>query len=79
VQIGFFLDEPADVTFRVFTLQGRLVAETSRRYAAAGNQIGSWDGTGSGGRVAPGGYIVEVRKRYAGRTDSQKVKVAILY
>jgi hypothetical protein len=80
VQVGFFLEEPAEVTMRIFTLQGRLLREVTQSFAAAGNQIGSWDGSGSsGGRVAPGGYLVEVRKRYASRTDSQRVKIAVVY
>jgi hypothetical protein len=77
VQLGFFLERPADVTLRVYTLQGRLVRETTRSFGTSGNQVASWDGAdGSGHRVAPGGYIVEIR----GTGGSPKrVKVAVLY
>ena len=80
VQIGFFLEERADVTLGFYTLSGRLLRQITQRYDAPGNQIASWDGAADGGgRVAPGGYVVLVTKRYAGRTDSARVKVAVLY
>ncbi|MBI3564049.1 MAG: hypothetical protein HY079_02500 [Elusimicrobia bacterium] len=80
LQIGFSLNAPASVTFKVYSLQGRLLRETSQSYSAAGNQIGSWDGAdGSGRRAAPGGYLIVVEKRYAGGTESQRVKAAVLY
>lgn len=75
VQIGFFLATPGDVTFRVYTLNGRLLRRFSQSYAAAGNQIGSWDGADdSGRRAAPGGYIVLVHKS----GGDERVKVAVL-
>jgi flagellar hook assembly protein FlgD len=75
-----FLDEPADVTLKVYDLQGALVHESSTRIGSAGNQILSWDGKRSGGgRVAPGGYVGVISKRYGGRTDTQKFKLAVLY
>ena len=79
VQIAFHLEQAADVTMRVYTLQGRLVREITNRYGSPGNQIGSWDGQGNGGRVAPGGYVVEIRKNYGGRVDVQRLKVAVVY
>lgn len=80
VQIGFSLDGAADVSLRVYTVQGGFLREVSQRYANGGNQVASWDGNdGSGRRAAPGGYVVVVKKSYAGRTDSQRVKVAVLY
>jgi hypothetical protein len=79
VQIGFYLEAPAEVTLRVYTLQGRLLRETSSHFGSAGNQVGAWDGNDrSGRRAATGGYIVRVIKHYAGRTDEQRVKVAVL-
>ena len=79
-QIAFHLDEGADVVMRVYTLQGRPLRATSRRYATGGNQILAWDGKDdSGVRAAPGGYVVLISKRYSGRTENQKVKVAVLY
>lgn len=78
-QIGVYFEEAADVTLKFYDLQGRLVHESATR-AGAGNQILSWDGTRSGGgRVAPGGYIGVVQKRYGARTDTQKFKLAVLY
>ena len=80
VQIGFSLDAAADVSLRVYTLQGGFLREVTQHFGSGGNQIASWDGNdGSGRRAAPGGYIVVVKKSYAGRTDSQRVKVAVLY
>ncbi|MDE2142124.1 MAG: hypothetical protein KGJ84_06915 [Elusimicrobia bacterium] len=78
VQIGFFLDAPADVVLRVYTLNGRLLRETSAHFGSAGNQVASWDGAdGSGRRAAPGGYVVVLK--HAGAADAQRVKVAVLY
>ena len=79
-QIAFYLDERADVVMRVYTLQGRPVRQATQHFAAGGNQILSWDGKDDGGtRVAPGGYVVLISKRYSGRTENQKLKVAVLY
>lgn len=79
-QIGVFLDAPADVTLKVYDLQGGLVSESSRRIDAAGNQVLTWDGRDSrGARVAPGGYVCVIRKNYGGRADTQKLKIAVLY
>jgi hypothetical protein len=79
-QIGFFLEEPADVETRIYTLQGELVFEESRRYDSAGNQVASWNGANNSGlRAAPGGYVVMLRKRYNGRVDVQKFKIAVIY
>ncbi|MDE2490570.1 MAG: hypothetical protein KGM24_06955 [Elusimicrobia bacterium] len=79
VQIGFYLEAPAGVTLKVYSLQGSLLRSEDFSYSSAGNQIASWDGNGSAGRVAPGGYIVVVERHYGGRTDSSRVKVAVLY
>jgi len=78
VQIGFYLNAPADVTFRVYTLNGRKLREFTQSFGSPGNQIGSWDGAdGSGRKAAPGGYVVVVDRHGGG--DSQRVKVAVLY
>lgn len=79
-QIGVSLDAAADVKIRVFTLQGRLVHEQTFSFAAGGNQIVTWDGANdSGSRVAPGGYITLVEKHYGGHTETQRLKIAVLY
>lgn len=78
--IGFSVAEAATVVLKIFTLQGRLVHEESRRYDTAGNKVLLWDGLSSAGRkVAPGGYVVVIEKRYAGSIDVQKFKMAVLY
>ncbi|MDO8756570.1 MAG: FlgD immunoglobulin-like domain containing protein, partial [Elusimicrobiota bacterium] len=78
-QIGFFLEEPADVTLKIYSLQGRLLRTASRSFAA-GNQILTWNGANdSGMRVPPGGYLAVIEKRYGGRVSTQKLKIAVLY
>jgi hypothetical protein len=78
-QIGFNLEQAADVTLKMYTLQGRFVSSATRSFPA-GNQIMSWNGAnGSGMRVAPGGYIGVIEKHYGSRTDSQRLKIAVLY
>ena len=78
-QIGFFLDQAADVTLKIYNLQGRFVSSSARSFPA-GNQITSWNGANDGGmRVAPGGYIGVIEKHYGSRTDTQKIKLAVLY
>lgn len=79
-QIGVFLDEAAEVSLKIYDLRGGLVHASSRRFDAAGNQILTWDGRdGRGALVAPGGYIGVVRKVYGSRSDTQKLKIAVLY
>ena len=78
-QIGFYLEEAADVTLKIFTLQGRLVRSDTRAFAA-GNQIMTWNGNNdSGMRVSPGGYVAVIEKRYGSRVSTQKLKIAVLY
>jgi hypothetical protein len=78
-QIGFFLEAAADVTLKIYTLQGRLVRRDSRAFGG-GNQILTWDGNSeSGTRVAPGGYVAVIEKRYGSRTSTQKLKIAVVY
>lgn len=78
-QIGFHLDEAADVTLKFYDLQGRFVRSESSSFPA-GNQIMSWNGASdSGMRVAPGGYVVVVEKHYGSHTDTQRFKIAVLY
>jgi hypothetical protein len=75
-QIAFSLDSPGIVVFRVFTLEGRRVREFSQNFAAAGNQIATWDGADDAGRpVSAGGYVVQI-KSPSGRI--QKFKIAVL-
>ena len=78
-QIGFFLDEAADVGLKIYTLQGRLVRSDARAFAG-GNQIMTWNGSNdSGMRVSPGGYVAVIEKRYGSRVSTQKLKIAVLY
>lgn len=78
-QIGFYLEEAADVTLKIFTLQGRLVRSDTRAFAG-GNQIMTWNGNNdSGMRVSPGGYVAVIEKRYGSRVSTQKLKIAVLY
>jgi hypothetical protein len=78
-QIGFNLEEAADVTLKIYTLQGRLVRSDTRAFAG-GNQIMTWNGNNdSGTRVAPGGYVAVIEKRYGSRVSTQKLKIAVLY
>ncbi len=78
-QIGFFLEEAADVALKLYTLQGRLVAARSQSFAA-GNQVMTWNGSSDSGlRVAPGGYVAVIEKRYGARVSTQKLKIAVLY
>jgi hypothetical protein len=78
-QIGFFLDEAADVSLKISTLQGRLAASRSQSFAA-GNRIMTWNGNSdSGARVSPGGYVAVIEKRYGSRVSTQKLKIAVLY
>ncbi|MDP3542007.1 MAG: hypothetical protein Q8T11_06000 [Elusimicrobiota bacterium] len=78
-QIGFYLEEPADVALKIYSLQGRLVRSDSRSFGG-GNQIMTWNGNGdSGMRVAPGGYVAVIEKRYGSRVSTQKLKLAVLY
>ncbi|MFI5350759.1 MAG: FlgD immunoglobulin-like domain containing protein, partial [Elusimicrobiota bacterium] len=78
-QIGFSLGEAADVTLRIYTLQGRLVRTESSSFGA-GNQVMSWNGTSDSGlRAAPGGYIAVLDKHYGSHTETQKIKIAVLY
>ncbi|MDD5303575.1 MAG: fibronectin type III domain-containing protein, partial [Elusimicrobia bacterium] len=78
-QIGFYLEEAADVVLKIYTLQGRLIAKRSQSFAA-GNQILTWNGNSeSGTRVSPGGYVAVIEKRYGSRVSIQKLKIAVLY
>lgn len=78
-QIGFFLEEAADVALKIYTLQGRRVANRSQSFPA-GNQIMTWNGNNeSGARVSPGGYVAVIEKRYGARASTQKLKIAVLY
>jgi flagellar hook assembly protein FlgD len=75
LQIAFSLDSAGVVLFRVFTLEGRRVRELSQGFAAAGNQILSWDGTNDAGqKVSPGGYVGLITSPSGAR---QKFKIAV--
>jgi hypothetical protein len=79
-QIGYHLDSPATVVLKIYTLQGRLLRRLDLGSAAAGNRVATWDGNdSSGSRAAPGGYIAVLERHYGGRTDSSRVKIAVLY
>jgi hypothetical protein len=79
-QIGVYLNEPATVVLRIYTLTGAPVREISQYVGGSGNQIVTWDGNNSSGsRVSPGGYIIKVEKRYVSGSEVQKLKAAVLY
>ena len=78
-QIGFNLEEQADVTLKIYSLQGRLLRSDSRPFGA-GNQVFTWNGKADDGqRVAPGGYVAVIEKHYGGRVSTQKLKIAVVY
>ena len=72
--IAYKLDDPADVTMRLFTLSGDLVL--TRTYGRGGpgglaglNEI-TWDGrNGEGEFVATGGYILDILAQGTGETQ----------
>jgi hypothetical protein len=79
-QIGLFMEEPGEVELKIFTLAGKQVHSRVFPMGAGGNQIITWDGKNDGGgKAAPGGYIALLIKKYAGRTQTQKLKIALLY
>ncbi len=79
-QIGFYLKAPAKVTLKLFTLEGDLVYEENRGESSAGNKVWPWAGRNGAGKItAPGGYICIIEKKYAGKTERQKFKLAVLY
>jgi len=79
-QIGFFLNAPAKVTLKLFTLEGDLVYEETHSESLAGNKVWPWAGrNGTGKMVAPGGYICIIEKNYNGKTERQQFKLAVLY
>ncbi|MBI4656649.1 MAG: hypothetical protein HY746_07885 [Elusimicrobia bacterium] len=78
--IGFYLESSAKVTLKIFTLQGAKVYERVQTENSAGNKVWLWSGRNeSGSMVEPGGYVVVIFKEYAGRVETQKFKVAVLY
>lgn len=78
--IGFHLEAAADVTLKIFTLQGRLVHEKKANEASGGNKVWQWNGRNDRGTmVEPGGYVALITKRYSGKTSSQRFKIAVLY
>ena len=79
-QIGFFLKTSAEVTLKLFTLEGNLVYKETRSESSAGNKVWPWDGrNGTKKMVAPGGYVCIIEKRYTGNTERQQFKLAVLY
>ncbi|HBA59491.1 MAG TPA: hypothetical protein DCZ92_01440 [Elusimicrobia bacterium] len=79
-QIGFYLKAPAKVTLKLFTLEGNLVYEETRGEGSAGNKVWPWAGrSGTGKITAPGGYVCIIEKKYAGKTERQQFKLAVLY
>lgn len=74
-QIGFYLETPADVTLKIYTLQGALIYQETRPFQG-GNQVFPWAGRASSGlTAAPGGYVAMLE---AG-SKRQKLKIAVLY
>jgi len=54
-RIQFTLDRDAQVSLRVFDVQGRAVRTLLNSYLAAGNRVVSWDGRDDRGRALPSG------------------------
>ncbi|HAF94738.1 MAG: hypothetical protein A2021_00575 [Elusimicrobia bacterium GWF2_52_66] len=78
--IGFYLKSEADVTIKIFTLQGIPVYAASGHEPSEGNKVWRWNGrNGEGRMVEPGGYICLITKKYSGKTEVQKFKLAVLY
>ncbi|MBI4422964.1 MAG: fibronectin type III domain-containing protein, partial [Elusimicrobia bacterium] len=78
-QVAFSLAEPAAVTLKLYTLQGLLVYQETRAFGA-GNQVFPWNGaSGSGVRVAAGGYIGVIEKGYAAGKETQRFKLAVVH
>jgi len=75
--ITFNIDEPAEVTIRIFTLSGRFVREISAPVEPA-FAIVRWDGKDRRGTpVANGTYIVKIEARSSsGETVSSIMKIA---
>ena len=79
-QLGFYLKAPATVTLKLFTLEGDLVYEVTHAETSAGNKVWPWSGrNGTGKLTAPGGYVCVIEKKYAGKTERQQFKLAVLY
>lgn len=78
--IGFNLSAPAEVALKIFTLQGIAVYAAAGRESSVGNKVWLWNGrNGSGRMVEPGGYVCIITKKYSGKTEVQKFKLAVLY
>jgi len=62
--ILYDLNEPGDVTARIFNLSGRLKRTIKPEIAGqSGHQVMNWDGKDSNGKVVPSGlYIVALEK-----------------
>jgi flagellar hook assembly protein FlgD len=62
--ILYDLNEPGDVTARIFNLAGRLKRTIKPEFAGQlGHQVMNWDGRDSKGNVVPSGlYIVTLEK-----------------
>ncbi|MDD5209171.1 MAG: hypothetical protein PHV36_07275 [Elusimicrobiales bacterium] len=79
-QLGFYLKAPAKVTLKLFTLEGDLVYEKTLAETSAGNKVWPWTGRNGMGKIAaPGGYVCVIEKKYAGKTERQQFKLAVLY
>jgi len=78
--IGFNLREPARVTLKIFTLGGQKVYEETKYENSAGNHVFLWSGRNEKGKIVePGGYIGVIIKHYSGGSETQKLKIAVLY
>jgi len=61
-KIQFVMDRDAQVTLRVFDVQGRTVRTLLNSYVAAGKKVVGWDGTDDQGRsLASGTYFVRLQ------------------
>jgi hypothetical protein len=61
-RIQFVLDRDAQVSLRVFDVQGRAVRTLINSYVAAGSRVVGWDGTDDAGRpLASGTYFLRLQ------------------
>lgn len=68
-RLGFVLPEAAEVTLRVFGVDGRAVRTLTRGPRGAGVHEAAWDGRDAAGReVPPGVYLVQFETPGAGAT-----------
>jgi hypothetical protein len=77
-RVLFTLEEPAEVTVRVYSVAGRLVRRGSMDAAAGGNAF-AWDGKDEAGDVVANGvYLVQLTAKGEGGTRSHLERLAVV-